>query len=152
MENLMSIQEHSDYLSASTYTSEERWEKHRLRVVFGKQKLKLWMFVPCKLVNGAWVVLKEPKDWRNWEDVYIANITEGRTKDRYTSQLQTRRDCLEYQKANERVLFQNFEYPENAFLTNGNLTIDLETMSNMIVEDLVKYNVKLTPLAQKQLS
>jgi len=51
----------------------------------------------------------------------------------------------------EKKLFENFEYPENAFLTNGNLTIDLETLENMVVEDLVKYNLKLTASAKKLL-
>jgi len=140
---------------------------------FLSQKLSIDMLVPCKLVDGVWVIIEVPKDWKNWEDVYIANNKEGKTKNRYTSQLNARRDCLEYQEAKERCLFEGFEigvpnspvtaiYPKT--INNGKLHVywyntnlnswvkptksssELET-----IEDLVKYNLQLTASAQKQI-
>ena len=31
-------------------------------VAFIKQKMELWMFVPCKKVDGKWVILERPVD------------------------------------------------------------------------------------------
>src|SRR6187402_810881 len=36
---------------------------------FLSQKLELWMFVPSKLVDGVWVVLEEPKEYKNWVEL-----------------------------------------------------------------------------------
>jgi len=33
---------------------------------FLKQKRELWMFVPCKFVDGAWVVLECPNYFNEW--------------------------------------------------------------------------------------
>jgi len=137
-----------------------RYQKCIRYANFLSQKLELWMFVTCKLVEGVWVVLEEPKDWKNWQDVYIANNTEGKTKDRYTSQLSARRDCQEYQEAKDRVLFEGFKFKEAEHSTHRSF-IKFPNKSRMLlypdlwrlltIEDLVKYNLELTPTAEKQI-
>jgi len=74
-------------------------------VNFLKQPLEIWMFVPCKLVNGVWVVLVEkplsPKTDENWNK------------------------WIEYQQAKDRVLFKGFtfqEYRNCPTVKNGKLT------------------------------
>lgn len=134
---------------------------------FLSQKLSLDMFIPCKLVDGVWVLLEEPKDWKNWQDVYIANNTEGKTKDRYTSQLSARWDCREYQEAKDRVLFEGFEINivDNIDLIKTLVYKDvihlfwfhsitkswLPSRGLFTIEDLVKFNLEITDSAKRQL-
>lgn len=59
MAELTSIAKHSDWLDNQSMTVEEKWNCHRKRVEFGKQPLEIWQFVPCKLVDGVWVVLED---------------------------------------------------------------------------------------------
>jgi len=66
---------------------------------FLRKKLELWMFVPCKLVDGVWVVLEKPAE-NMWND-YI-NSLESRFDDSYTY-------CFEYDLAQQNVLFKDFE-------------------------------------------
>lgn len=59
MDELTPITEHSDWLDNQYMTVEEKWNCHRKRVEFGKQPLEIWMFVPCKFIDDAWVVLED---------------------------------------------------------------------------------------------
>jgi len=103
--------------------------------------------VPCKLVDGVWVVLEEPN--------------------KYTSNLEIND---EYQQAKERCLFEGFSrkwwddektildlffnddkfyfyYCTNGYFSSNHNNIE----SPKTIEDLVKYNLELTPTAQKQI-
>lgn len=86
---------------------------------FLKQLLELWMFVPCRLVDGAWVPYKGTDPISN-TDLF-----------------------MEFDKAKERVLFENgTEVAFNNFKYTG-----CET-----VEDTIDvYELELTPTAIKQI-
>jgi len=155
---LMSMVEHSDWLENKYNNSMTKWRLHRLCVDFGKQPLEPWMFVPCKFVDGVWVVLEEPKECDCMG--YVEDCF-GR-KNTYPG--------LEYQQAKERCLFEGFEYrwwneektildlflnddkwylyyvTEGFFASNHNNIEQPKT-----IEDLVKYNLQLTPTAIKQI-
>jgi len=131
MKNLTSIAKHSDWLETTEYWYNKRWQLHRKRVLFGKQPLEIWQFVPCKLVDGVWAVLEEPN--------------------KYTSNLEIND---EYQQAKDRCLFEGFEYDKYGFSVLKNKKgcgFDEEYMTEHTIEDLVKYNLELTKTAQKQL-
>jgi len=155
--NLTSIAEHSDYLSASTYSNSERWISHRKRVKFGKQLLELWMFVPCKLVDGVWVVMKtldEKEEWfRNtYDNGWWGDFIKYK---------------IEYKQAKEMCLFEGFEIRE--FKGTGDFSIvDKSGLFNPMwkfkseqnwrkargitnVENMVDFNLQLTQTAQKQI-
>jgi len=122
------------------------------------QKLELWMFVPCKLVDGVWVVLEEPKEIPCAECLDHHSLTCDFCKE----------ELKEYQQAKERCLFEGFEYKKELKNSGGNYTHFLENKDIQIyiqwggfhlfgkydlktIEDLVKYNIELTPTAQKQI-
>jgi hypothetical protein len=118
------------------------------------------MFIPCKLVNGVWVVLEEPKGWKNWQDVYIANNTDGKTKDRYTSQLASSSKCTEYQYAKHRVLFEGIEYVEAKHESSYSIVRICKSLSTInypsfwkgvTVEKLIPYNLTLTDSTKLQI-
>jgi len=67
--------------------------------LFLKQSLEIWMFVPCKLVDGVWVILEEP--------VIVGYA--GSEEMLYDAQ---KMRLEEYQQAKERVLFEGFEFQE----------------------------------------
>jgi len=106
---------------------------------FLKQPLELWMFVPCKLVDGVWVVLEEPKEYNKW------HMDE------------------EYQQAKERCLFEGFEYNnETEQLKKGRLFLffspsccevylDGDTEYLEFIEEIADYDIQLTTTAQKQI-
>lgn len=108
---------------------------------FLKQPLELWMFVPCKLVDGDWVVLELPGS---------APIhTHSKEYEK------------EWRLAKERCLFEGFELIENheycfklqISFDNFHETIDLVT--DETIEDLLTYSVnfdwELTSSALKQI-
>jgi len=122
---------------------------------FLKQPLTLGMFVPAKLVDGVWVVLEEPKCYGK----------------KYTEDIAEEELILheEFVQAKERCLFDGFEVVEtphyntempksiciyeflHVFWWHKNQ--DKWELSKEIstIEDLVKYNLELTPTAQKQI-
>lgn len=117
---------------------------------FLSQKLELWMFVPCKLVDGVWVVLEEPQKFsdENWNETKLSDWGAH---------------CQEYQESKDRVLFEGFEIHaidyvnvivrhKDGFLMNWINNIKcFFGKKNLTIEDLVKYNLELTPTAQKQI-
>jgi len=115
-------------------------------VNFLKQPLELYMFVPCKLVDGVWVVLEEPKYFKiDNSDFNNFNYADY---------------CLEYQQAKERVLFEGFRLngkylwmEESLFMISDNYTESLKNYGN--IESLLKKylpkNIQLTATAQKQI-
>jgi len=118
---------------------------HRDYARFLDQPLTLGMFVPCKKVNGVWVVLEKP-------ECSLGNKCASPP-------------CVEYQEAKYRVLFEGFEIKDhknhktiklkdadfNVFWNKGcelgwYLSIGIKT-----IEDISKYNLQLTETAQKQI-
>jgi len=137
------------------------WSKIFGYANFLKQPLEKWMFVACKLVDGVWVVLEEPEKYSEWLEY----------KDKYKYGEFYKEKCQEYQQAKERCLFEGFElFPE--YLTQGKYTWDIRKLSFVLcynlsddlsdewvfntkfklIEDLVEYNLQLTPIAQKQIN
>lgn len=106
---------------------------------FLKQLLELCMFVPCKLVDGVWVVLEEPKEKDFWESMPRRNGKRAWNTHRDLFEIALR----EYQQAKEKCLFEGYDgsIEQLKDLINLNLTI----------ENMVKYNLELTPTAQKQI-
>ena len=47
------------------FKEQSKLDKIRSYANFLKQPLELWMFVPCKLVDGVWVVLEEKKPFQD---------------------------------------------------------------------------------------
>jgi hypothetical protein len=157
--NLTSISEHSDYLSASTYSDSEKWQFHRMRVRFGKKLLEIWQFVPCKLVDGVWVILKEPYD----KDFYTPMPERNGKKAWRTNRDKFELALKEYQEAKERCLFEGFELitDKGEFITiqniNGYLNWNKKEShfmfySGFCIERLMEsFDLELTPTAQKQI-
>jgi hypothetical protein len=120
---------------------------------FLKQPLELWMFIPCKLVDGVWVVLEDPNvNNYHYNSVYSQMYCD---------------DKKEYQQAKERCLFEGFEsmtINENdivvhkdsfqiIFFETGEIRFcqRLNVKEISTIEDLVKYNLELTSTVQKQI-
>lgn len=127
---LISITEHSKWLGTKFEDAETKWKLHCKRIVFGEQPLELWMFVPCKFVDGVWVVLEEPKEYNLFKqgvcnDFLKANI------------------CKEYQQAKERCLFEGITEIESDYI--------ISSSDNNTIEDITAYNFTLTASAQKQI-
>lgn len=92
---------------------------------FLKQKLELWMFVPCKLVEGVWVPIKGK------ENHFI------------------RKELDEFREADKIVLFEGFEIDIFGYAYNGEIIIVFP--SSDTIEDYVGYDLELTPTAKKQI-
>lgn len=112
---------------------------------FLSQKLELWMFVPCKLMNGVWGVFEEPR-------IHFSYMPDPEHEKR----------VKKYQEAKDRVLFKGFEscvekdkaitnYKGEIILLHNNNCFSLHGKQITAIEDLVKYNLELTPTAQKQI-
>jgi len=119
---------------------------------FLSQKIELWMFVPCKLVDGVWVVLEEPEQYKAWLEL--------QKKGGYSLDL----DCRIYQESKERCLFEGVEYNKQTNQLNDKKGLYIHfgqrfceayfeggTEYLETIENLVKYKLKLTPTAQKQI-
>lgn len=127
MKNLMSIAEHSDWLEVNYTTSQTKWHLHRLRIEFGKQPLEIYQLIPCKLVNGVWVILEDPFKLQNGEKVDESYPLE----------------MIEYQEAKECCLFEGFTFNEASYI--------LSCADNVTIEDITSYKPKLTATAKKQI-
>ena len=92
---------------------------------FLKKPLEIWQFVPCKLVDGVWVVLEKKKPFQD--------------------------NYYEYQEAKSRCLFEGFVYDSKMeYWYNNDIGFDEEYIENKTIEDLVKYNLELTASAIKE--
>jgi len=156
MKNLTSIEEHSDWLEENILPGNiiQKWRLHRNRVEFGKQPLELYMFVPCKLVDGVWVVLEDPTMCdclTEYDKECCGNF--------FT--------CEEYKRSKQNILFDNWTVRSIGLnvvrLKKGEISIVffIDSISFYgsffqknevsIIEDLVKYKPELTATAQKQI-
>lgn len=140
-------------------------EKNFVKIInyanFLSQKLELWMFVPCKLVAGVWVVLEEPEFPKPENRKAHDGLAEL-----YDFQLK------EYQESKDRVLFEGFEIQKDTyhqtkrtFYKIGSFKICLvmefytgrkEIIYNFkesgnIIDDLLKYNLTLSQTAKQQI-
>jgi len=114
---------------------------------FLKQPLELWMFVPCKLVDGVWVVLDA-------EPCSLGMCAKGNPF--YDVYLESKK---EYQQAKERCLFDGFEYKhikttyDNYYIINNKNITWLSWNNLKTIESLLNYNqdLQLTQTAIKQL-
>jgi len=113
-----------------TYLEKEEFEDVFYKIhnyaKFLKQPLELRMFVPCD-ENGN--VLEKPNAGMFGYDHVYNN----------------------YNKAQERVLFEGFKVKGDFWLSNGELYIDEEFCENKTIEDLIDFDVTLTLTALKQL-
>ena len=105
---------------------------------FLKQPLELWMFVPVD-ENGN--VLECPHNYG------LLNLYP--TGDKLMDL--SFKDSLEFQQAKERCLFEGFDLLVGQTINTKNPEIFGKEMKDLIIEDLVKYNLQLTPTAIKQL-
>ncbi len=101
---------------------------------FIRQSPELWMFVPCKLVDGVWVAIPDK------ENHFI------------------RKELEEYQEASDLCLFKGFEYVNKWYNTHliakdkitGESQFQLDNFKT--IEDMIGIiELELTPAAQKQI-
>lgn len=128
------------------------------------QPLTLGMFVPAKLIDGVWVVLEGTYSKQPDRNDYFNDL--GGNLELYQHNMRLWR---EYQESKERCLFEGFELEYKNTVVNDDIQI-LFYKSKLIelveifdgqmpdskgkistIEDLVKYNLELTPTAQKQI-
>lgn len=109
---------------------------------FLKQSLELWMFVPCDengnvLENKSCDISCDPSDFSENGKCGL-NGCYNQSK--------------HYQQAQERVLFEGFEYDNKMeYWHNKHISFDEEFCENKTIEDLIQYNLTLTQTAIKQL-
>lgn len=142
MKNLKSIAEHSDWLEdKGNLNDSEKWLLHRKRVIFGKQPLELWQFVPCDEDGN---VLEEPEPIHT----YGLEPCDYEYDDN---------EILKYQQAEERCLFEGFTFKEETkdtyfLLKEGIYTFALTKLRPRLIESLVGMDkLTLTQTAIKQL-
>jgi len=150
MKTLTSISKHSDWLDSIDIVILDKWNLHRKRVNFGKQPLAIYQFVPCKLVDGKWVVLEEP----NINDFTF--FYEDEDEGEYVNQEMLSESLKDYQEALDNVLFEGFENSEIGYVylnheIHGRLMFDEEIFEDRTIEDLVRYNLPLTKTALKEI-
>jgi len=148
MKNLISIAKHSDWLESYYSNPIEKWDLHLRRVEFGKQPLEIWQFVPCKLVDGVWVILEEPlQSDSKYKCINIKNEEDFDIR-------QWTIDFVEYQEAKDRVLFEGFESIKRkdyfVIQQNGH-DVWVSWNESKTVEDILWTNAELTPTAKKQI-
>lgn len=114
---------------------------------FLKQPIELYMFVPCKLVDGVWVVMKTPDEKEQWfRDTYDNGWWGDFIKYKQ-----------EYQQAKEKCLFEGFEFKGETEFTwifkhNGTFPIMIAKRNIEYLNVYFKREIELTATAQKQLS
>ena len=132
---------------------EARWQNSLRYANFLKQPLTLSMFVPC---GDDGQVLEEPSNYKEW------NKKECEWWDNYT-------ECLGYQQAKERCLFDVFEMIKDS--TNKTVTMVWETKEHQklpkdrkvigfgfskrnqgTIENYIHYNLTLTQTAINQIT
>lgn len=156
MKNLTSIADHSDWLLSISIPEYRKFQIHRKRVEFGKQILEKWMFVPCDEYGN--VLTKSTMSENTCEDDC-----------NHKNCVLEMNECIKYQQAKERCLLEGFSITKNDSrhirIKKGEVSMIFFIESNSIsfydmfceshdvftIEDLVKYNLQLTPTAQKQL-
>ena len=108
--------------------------------LFLRQKLELWMFVPCKLVDDVWIILEEPV-YTEPSNMYYNNSY-----------------VKEYKEAKDRCLFEGVTYIPAEDKNSYDIIRICKEISvinypkfwkDAIVESLIPYNLILTETAKK---
>lgn len=113
---------------------------------FLKQILEIWMFVPAKLVNGVWVVLKP-----------VIQMDYIPFEDRPTKFPQEcyEQDLKEYEEALECVLFEGFEIKGEYLVISDVWLMLKKEIKNFNIENLITdfddIDLVLTESARKQI-
>jgi len=113
---------------------------------FLKQPLELWMFVPCKLIDGVWVVLEKPRHYDEWESEFkkgFEHLYEGLI-------------MKKYHQAKERCLFKGFEFTTETeddyhLKEDGIYMLTISKDKKETIESIINQNFKLTPTVKKQI-
>jgi len=157
MKNLIGNTSFGNYLNTLEIDNCEYRIRRNKFDIFLSLKLEIWQFVPCKLVDGVWMVLSKPKGYDSYINWEVFNPP-----------------FEEYKQAKERCLFEGFELNQKdvsklkniicitknkiqiTFFKkeNGIFLDDLttnETFETRRIEGLVPHNLELTPTALKQL-
>jgi hypothetical protein len=145
-------------LQSISLQGNNRYQKCIRYANFLKQLLQIWMFVPCKLVDGVWVVLDIPK-FHYTQDA-LKNLKRGIELD---TALEINKKVEEYQEAKERCLFDGFTYHigldknnpnfwfvRNSFIKIHDYELEVQSLTIEILSNRVQ-PIKLTPTALKQL-
>jgi len=117
------------------------------------KNLEIWQFVPCKFVDGVWVVLEEPGNFELWLEMHE---TEGGTI--------VFDEHVEYWKAKDRCYFEGFEIKYynthksiklkdvdfNVFWNKGCNLGWYPSIGIKNIESISKYNLELTPTGAKE--
>jgi hypothetical protein len=120
---------------------------------FLSKKLSIEMFVPCKLVDGVWIILVPYKKTEHELYADENSICRVISKEEHIS-------YREIEEAKDRVLFEGFEcirmtgyhtlvFPMSSYTKD--FAVFEDDFNDKTIEDLVKYNLELTASAQKQL-
>ena len=154
MKNLISMTDFVLEKNKAEEVTRQSYIECRNYANFLKQILEIWMFVPAKLVNGEWLVLEEPNI------PFQDSIMEESVHLKYANKLK------EYQEAKQRCIFSICEIKEEKFIHNTKhyfvVCDSLKIFWNFngkweinkgfkTIEGLVKYNLKLTDSAIKQI-
>lgn len=122
---------------------------------FLKRPLELWMFVPCDEDGN---VLNEPEYFKHYNDFnkWTDSKFDGLFDDEQDFK-DWQRECSNYNKAREKVLFEDFisntEHGENYIQNNKiGMALCLDKGHNLTVEKLADGNVSLTKTAIKLLN
>lgn len=123
------------------YLEVDKLDKIRRYANFLKQPLELWMFVPCKLVDGVWAVFEEPK---KEEPIFINKPVLFNALSK------------EYQEAKECCLFEGctieLNKSNNYYVVKVNDDLIWTTWNkSKTIEDLIIQEITLTPTALNQL-
>lgn len=112
---------------------------------FLSQKLELWQFIPCKLVEGVWLPIEKPSC-----DCLTEYDMEG-CPDK----------CWEFLNAKNRCIFEGFELDYDTIVESKDIRIWFKSDSEIFInntkqqiftiESLTKHNLKLTASAKKTL-
>jgi len=103
--------------------------------------LEMWMFFPCKLVDGIWTIMNDPDLPRGMCRDCADEFGRCPNGDKHLCDPDEARK--EYQQAKQRCLFEGYDGT-------------IEHLQNLLklkitVENMVKYYLDLTPTAVKQI-
>ncbi len=105
---------------------------------FLKQPLKLEMFIPCDEKGN---VLKQPNHYRRFISKDFLNEN-PKMSEKWI------KECQEYQIAERKILFKNFDFfiehdGENCVMTEG-FVLSILSLLTMKIEDIVDNDIELT--------
>ena len=127
----------------------DNFDEDTLKIIYNyakflKQKIELWMFIPCRLGKGEWIPLEKPQG-TNLDNSFSEMVID------YNKE-------VAWELAKECCLFEGFEIRDKGnfyFIEKKDSSLWyrlLKKNSKVTIEDLLKFsNVELTPTAIKQI-